>query len=114
MQRNCGHAVLKNCYLSIYPLVQDKAVFCGANLLRLVLGNTQANKVTLGGCIQHRGSILASHPTATGLILGSPPKFFDVVEIYQLCWLEESGQRLVNVDQTHLVLASGKPSTTKN
>ena len=38
------------------------------------------------------GSILASHPAAPGSILGIP----------------KSGQRLENVDRTHLVLASGK------
>ena len=34
--------------------------------------------------------------------------YFDVAEVYRWLWLEESGQRLENVDQTHLVLASGK------
>ena len=33
---------------------------------------------------------------------------FDVAEIYCWCWLEEKGQWLENVDQIHLVLASGK------
>ena len=36
---------------------------------------------------------------------------FDVVEIYRRCWLEESGQRLDNVDRKHLDLAA---NTTKN
>ena len=39
--------------------------------------------------------------------------YFDVAEIYQRRWLEESGQKLENVEQTHLVLDSGKLSTTK-
>ena len=34
--------------------------------------------------------------------------YFDVAEIYRQRWLEESGHRLENVDQTHLVLVSGK------
>ena len=38
----------------------------------------------------------------------------DVAEVNQRRWLEESGQRLENVDGTHLVLASGKPVLTKN
>ena len=37
-------------------------------------------------------------------------KIIDVVEINQQHLLDESGQRLENVDQTHLVLASGKPA----
>ena len=37
-----------------------------------------------------------------------PKNNFDVNETYQRRWLEESGQRLEYVDQTHLVLASGK------
>ena len=32
----------------------------------------------------------------------------DVAEVNQWLWLEESGQLFENVDQTHLVLASGK------
>ena len=34
-----------------------------------------------------------------------------VSKVNQLCGLEESGQRLENVDQTHLVLASGKQAS---
>ena len=37
-----------------------------------------------------------------------PIIYVDVAEIYRQGWLEESGLRLENVDQTHLVLASGK------
>ena len=44
---------------------------------------------------------LASHPAAPGSIP-------DVAEINRRRWLEESGQRLENVDRTHQVLASGK------
>ena len=60
------------------------------------------------GAARHRGRILASHKAPPGLILGIPKNYFDVAEIYQCRWLEESGQRLENVDRTHLVLASGK------
>ena len=37
-----------------------------------------------------------------------PKIYCNVGEIYQRHWLEESGQRLKNVDWTHLVLSSGK------
>ncbi len=37
----------------------------------------------------------------------------DVAEVNQWRWLEESGQRLENVDQTQLVLASGNPVLQK-
>ena len=37
-----------------------------------------------------------------------PKIYYDVVEIYRWHRLEESQQRLENVDRTHLVLASGK------
>ena len=40
--------------------------------------------------------------------------YFDVAEIYRQRWLEESGQRLENVGQTHLVLVSGKLVLQKN
>ena len=47
----------------------------------------------------------------------SPKKFrgkiIDVVEVNQWPWLEESGPWLENVDQTYLVLASGKPDLQK-
>ena len=56
------------------------------------------------GAAQSKGSIL---------LLTFPKIYFDVAENYQGRWLEESGQRLENIDQTHLVLASGKTSTTK-
>ena len=38
----------------------------------------------------------------------SEEKIVDVAEVNQRRWLEESGQWLENVDQTHIVLASGK------
>ena len=46
------------------------------------------------------------------------PTFFrgiivNVAEVNQQCYLEESGQWIENVDQTHLVLDSGKASATK-
>ena len=37
----------------------------------------------------------------------------DVAEVNQQHWLEESGRWFANVDQTHLVLASGKPVLQK-
>ena len=40
-------------------------------------------------------------------------KNIDVAEVNQLCWVEESGQWLDNVDRTHLVLAGGKPVLQK-
>ena len=40
-------------------------------------------------------------------------KIINLAEVNQQCWLEESGQWLENVDQTHLVLASGKPVLQK-
>ena len=38
----------------------------------------------------------------------SQGKIDDVAEVYQGRWVENSGQYLENVDQTYLVLASGK------
>ena len=38
----------------------------------------------------------------------------NVAEVNQRCWFEESGQWLENVDQTHLVLVSGKPVLKKD
>ena len=45
------------------------------------------------GAAKHRGSILASHPAALGLILAVP---------------KIRGQRLDNVKRTHLILARNK------
>ena len=61
------------------------------------------------GIVWHRGGILASHTAAPGSILGVP----DVAEAYWRGWLEESGQRLENIDRTYLVLASGKLAIQK-
>ena len=55
--------------------------------------------------------ILSQWPRVRFLAL--PKIYFDVGEIYQWRWLEESGQRLENVDRTHLVLGSVKASTKK-
>ena len=43
----------------------------------------------------------------------SPQIYFDFADIFCQCWSEESRQRIENVDQTHLVLASGKPVLLK-
>ena len=40
-------------------------------------------------------------------------KHYDVAEVNQWRWLEGSEQWLENVDQTNLVLASGKPALQK-
>ena len=45
--------------------------------------------------------------------LAFPKMYFVVAEINQQHWSEESGQRVENVDRTHLVLASGKPVLQK-
>ena len=42
-----------------------------------------------------------------------PKHYFDVAQIYQRWWWEESGQRLENVDWTQLVLASSKLAIQK-
>ena len=65
-------------------------------------GGSPSPLASLGGCI------LTSHPAAQGLILAFPKIHFDIDEIYRQRWLNESGQRLENIDQTHIVLASGK------
>ena len=41
-------------------------------------------------------------------------KIIHFAEVNQQRWLEESGQWLENVHQTHLVLASGKPVLQKD
>ena len=56
------------------------------------------------------GSILASHPAFPKNFKG---KIINVAEVNQRRWLEKSGQWLENVDQTHLVQASGKPVLQK-
>ena len=53
----------------------------------------------------HGGSIRAFYPAAPGSILDIPKIFIlDVADIYVWHWSEECGQRLDNVDRTHLVL----------
>ena len=59
---------------------------------------------------EHRGSILASHPAALGSIPGIPENFsleFFYVAVGFSDGAPQSDQRLENVNQTHLVLASG-------
>ena len=53
-------------------------------------------------------AFLASHPAALVRFSAFLKIYFDAAEIYRQRWLEERGQRLENVNQTHLVLASGK------
>ena len=66
---------------------------------------------------QHKGSILASHPTAPGSIPSLSKKIkgkiIHAAEVNQRRCLEESEQWLVNGDRTHLVMASGKPVLQK-
>ena len=55
----------------------------------------------------HRGSVLlrTQQPRARFLAFQSCQSWhydLDVTDIYQWCWLEESGQRLDDADQTHL------------
>ena len=79
-------------YLSTQGLIKNPKPAQGGSLSPLA---------SLGGCI------LTSHPGALGLILAFPKIHF---EIYRQRWLNESGQRLENIDQTHIVLASGMAS----
>ena len=63
-------------------------------------------------------SILASGPNCPGFDsqrshTNFGGKKFNVAEDSLQRWLEESGQWLENVDQIHLVLASGKPVLQK-
>ena len=59
-------------------------------------------------------SILTSGPSCPGFNVTAFPIFFqkfffvNVAEVNQWRCLEESGQLLENVDQTHLVLSSGR------
>ena len=67
---------------------------------------------------KHSTEVLACHPADPGSIPSVPPKKFrgkiiNVAEVNQRRWLEESGQWQENVDQTHLVLVSGKPAQQK-
>ena len=54
---------------------------------------------------------LGSIPSITKKI--QEEKIVDVAEVYQGRCVEKSGQYLENVDQTRLVLASGKPVLQK-
>ena len=72
----------------------------------------------MGGSKAQWLSYLLPDPAATSLIPSIPDifseeKIVDVAEAYQRRCLEESGQWLENVDQTHLVVASGKPVLQK-
>ena len=60
-----------------------------------------------GGCIAEVAFLLLTQQPRVRF--SAFLNFFDVPEIYRRHWLEKSGQRLENVDRTHLVLASGKP-----
>ena len=55
------------------------------------------------GCVAQWLACLLPDPAATGSIPSA-----DVAEVNQPYGLSESGQWLENVDQPHLVLASGK------
>ena len=52
-----------------------------------------------------------SYPSVPEIV--SERKTIDVAEVNQPRWLEKNGQWLENVDQNHLVLASGKPIKQK-
>ena len=60
-----------------------------------------------------RGSTIAYHSTAKSSRKIFSEKIVDVAVVNQRRRLEESGQWLENVDQTHLDLASGKPVLQK-
>ena len=53
-------------------------------------------------------SNLALHPVALGLILGFPKNFFLMLLRFIDGTAKASGQKLDNVNRTHLVLAIGK------
>ena len=59
------------------------------------------------------GGIFASGPNCP-LKNIAEENIIDVAEVYQLSWLEKSGQWLENIDRIHLVLASGKPVLQKS
>ena len=69
------------------------------------------SKSVIGGCIAQRQRSWFS-PSSPGFNSQHSWKIFrgkiiDVAVVKQHCWLEESGQWFKNVDQIHLVLASG-------
>ena len=67
----------------------------------------------MGGSISQWLAYLLPDPAAPGSIPSIPLKFseekvFDIAEVNQRRWLEECGHWLENVDQTYLVVVSGK------
>ena len=63
----------------------------------------------MGGSVEQLLAHLLPYPAAPGSILTVfEHKIVNVVEVNQRLCLEESGQWLENIDQTHLVLAGGK------
>ena len=71
----------------------------------------------IGGCIAQRSHTCTSSSSPGfkshnfGIFLRG--KIINIAEVYKHRWLEESGPWLENVDQTHLVLTSGKPEPQK-
>ena len=75
-------------------------------------------KCSYGGILAQKLAYLLLDPAAPGSIpcgpkIFSEEKIVNITEVNQRHCLEESGQWLENVDQTHLVLASGKPVLQK-
>ena len=86
---------------------------CQLSLRRMVALLYQANIPGQGSSIAQSLAYSLPSPAAPELIPGIPKKIsseriVDVAEVHQRCCLEESGQRLDYVNQTHLALASGK------
>ena len=61
-----------------------------------------------GWAAQHRGSILASNPAVPGFVIDVPRNYLLMLSRLKDSTAQNSGQRLYNVNPTHLVLASGK------
>ena len=61
-----------------------------------------------GGSIAKWLACLLPDPAAPVSIPSIQGEMINVAEVNQRLWLEESGQRLENVDRTHLELASGR------
>ena len=80
----------------------------------LLVVDERSFKIALGHDprLRRGGGGAAKHRAATGSILSIPQKYFYVAMIFRWHWLEESGQRLHNVNRTHLVPAI-LASTTK-
>ena len=67
-----------------------------------------------GTTTKHRGSIRASHPSVPGLIIGVPEFIWCCWDCSTVALLRESEQcKCCVVDQTYLVLISGKTRATK-